>query len=108
MREGHAAGLRLSWRRLHDDSKTKTGCRVTQGALKSRPGEGAGRFGGSIRATLWPTRAFAGGVRWFDELYVWTEGAAPTVTQRARIQINALRDAFKWLEFDLVEQVGVT
>ena len=49
----------------------------------------AGRFGGSIRATLWPTRAFAGGVRWFDELYVWTEGAAPTVTQRARIQINA-------------------
>lgn len=79
-----------------------------QGALEARTGEGAGRFGGSIRATLWPTRAFAGGVRWFDELYVWTEGAAPTVTQRARIQINALRDALKWLEYDLVEQIGVT
>lgn len=79
-----------------------------QSAPKSRTGAGAGRFGGSIRATLWPTRAFAGGVRWFDELYVWTEGAEPTVTQRARIQINALRDTFKWLEYDRVEQVGVT
>lgn len=65
-------------------------------------------FRGSIRATLWPTRAFAGGVRWFDELYVWTEGAAPTTTQRANIQLNSLADAFQWLEYDLVEQVGVT
>lgn len=66
------------------------------------------RFSGSIRATLWPTRAFAGGVRWFDELYIWTEGAAAGTTQRANIQINSLRDAFQWLEYDLVEQVGVT
>ena len=66
------------------------------------------RFSGSIRATLWPTRAFAGGVRWFDELYIWTEGAAAGTTQRANIQINSLRDAFHWLEYDLVEQVGVT
>lgn len=80
----------------------------SQGASGSRQEEGATRFGGSIRATLWPTRALAGGIRWFDELYVWTEGAAPTVTQRARIQINAVRDAFRWLEHDLVEQVGVT
>lgn len=66
------------------------------------------RFSGSIRATLWPTRAFAGGVRWFDELYIWTEGAAAGTTQRANIQLNSLRDAFQWLEYDLVEQVGVT
>ena len=66
------------------------------------------RFSGSIRATLWPTRAFAGRVRWFDELYIWTEGAAAGTTQRANIQINSLRDAFQWLEYDLVEQVGVT
>lgn len=65
-------------------------------------------FSGSIRATLWPTRAFAGGVRWFDELYIWTEGASAGTTHRANIQINSLRDAFQWLEYDLVEQVGVT
>jgi hypothetical protein len=81
---------------------------TASGALKPKSPGGAARFGGSIRATLWPTRAFAGGIRWFDELYVWTEGAAPTVTQRARIQINALRDAFRWLDYELVEQVGVT
>jgi len=71
-------------------------------------GEGAERFQGSIQATLWPTRAFAGGVRWFDELYIWTEGGTATTTQRANIQLNSLRDAFEWLEFDLVEQIGVT
>jgi hypothetical protein len=71
-------------------------------------GENGARFRGDIRATLWPTRAFSGGVRWFDELYVWTEGAAPSTTQRANIQINSMRDAFEWLEYDLVEQVGVT
>jgi hypothetical protein len=80
----------------------------SRGVRDRRAGEGPSRFAGSIRATLWPTRAFAGGVRWFDELYVWTEGAAPTVTQRARIQINAVRDALRWLEYDRVEQVGIT
>jgi hypothetical protein len=69
---------------------------------------GAPRFAGSIRATLWPTRALAGSVRWFDELYIWTEGASPTTTQRANIQLNSMVDAFQWLEYDLVEQVGVT
>src|SRR5512136_1843737 len=92
-----------------DDAQTKQGSTVTpQVALKSRTEEGPARFSGSIRATLWPTRALAGGIRWFDELYLWTEGAAPTVTQRARMQINAVRDAFGWLEYDLVEQIGVT
>lgn len=91
------------------DAQTKQGSTVTpQVALKSRTEESPARFSGSIRATLWPTRAFAGGVRWFDELYLWTEGASPTVTQRARMQLNAFRDAFRWLEYDLVEQIGVT
>jgi hypothetical protein len=80
---------------------------VTPQRSSTAPTE-AKRFSGSIRATLWPTRAFAGGVRWFDELYIWTEGAAAGTTQRANIQINSLRDAFQWLEYDLVEQVGVT
>lgn len=79
-----------------------------QNASKTTSAESATRFRGSIRATLWPTRALAGGVRWFDELYIWTEGAAAGTTQRANIQVNSLRDAFRWLEYDLVEQVGVT
>ena len=77
-------------------------------ASASTASSGSERFSGSIRATLWPTRAFAGGVRWFDELYIWTEGATAGTTQRANIQLNSLRDAFQWLEYDLVEQVGVT
>ncbi|MGZ9031176.1 MAG: hypothetical protein ACXW2G_07370 [Burkholderiaceae bacterium] len=71
----------------------------------AEPAEG---FRGSIRATLWPTRALAGSVRWFDELYIWTEGSPAGTTQRANIQINSLRDVFQWLEYDLVEQIGVT
>lgn len=47
-------------------------------------------------------------MRWFDEFYVWAEGAQPTTTQRARIQLASLRDAFQWLQFDRVEQVGIT
>jgi hypothetical protein len=71
-------------------------------------GESAGNFRGAIRATLWPTRALAGGVRWFDELYIWTEGSDATTTQRANIQMHSLRDAFDWLAYDLVERIGVT
>jgi len=71
-------------------------------------GESVGRFRGSLRATLWPTRSLTGGERWFDELYVWTEGAGASTTERASIQIHALRDAFDWLAFDLIDRVGVT
>lgn len=71
-------------------------------------GESAGNFRGAIRATLWPTRSLTGGVRWFDELYIWTEGADASTTQRANIQLHSLRDAFDWLAYDLVEQIGVT
>jgi hypothetical protein len=31
-------------------------------------------------------------------LYIWTEGGAASTTQRAKIQIDAMSDAFKWLE----------
>jgi hypothetical protein len=65
-------------------------------------------FRGTIHATLWPTRSLVGSVRWFDELYIWTEGAAASTTQRANIQLNSLRDAFEWLAYDLIERVGVT
>ena len=98
----------MASRTAHDEPLRRAPTVTAHGATRAKPAAGASRFGGSIRATLWPTRAFAGGIRWFDELYVWTEGAAPTVTQRAWIQIHALRDAFRWLEYELVEQVGVT
>lgn len=79
-----------------------------QDASEPTSADRAEGFRGSIRATLWPTRALAGAVRWFDELYIWTEGSPAGTTQRANIQLNSLRDAFQWLEYDLVEQVGVT
>lgn len=85
------------------------GMRVTpHQAPKTTESGKAPLFQGTIRATLWPTRAFAGSVRWFDELYVWTETGALSTTQRANVQLNSLRDAFQWLEYDLVEQIGVT
>ena len=72
------------------------------------PAEQTGNFRGAVRATLWPTRSLISSERWFDELYVWTEGGAASTTQRARIQIDAMRDAFLWLGYDLVERIGVT
>jgi hypothetical protein len=68
----------------------------------------AGSFRGAVRATLWPTRSLVSAERWFDELYIWTEGGAAGTTQRARIQIEAIKEAFLWLEYDLIERVGVT
>ena len=73
-----------------------------------RHAESAGNFRGAVRATLWPTRSLVSSERWFDELYIWTEGGAATTTQRARIQIEAMSNAFKWLEYDLVERIGMT
>jgi len=72
------------------------------------PAESAGHFRGAVRATLWPTRSLVSTERWFDELYIWTEGGAASTTQRAGIQIEALRDSFQWLQYDLVERIGVT
>ncbi len=78
------------------------------GIPASGPAERTGNFRGAVRATLWPTRSLISNERWFDELYVWTEGGAASTTQRARIQIDAMSDAFQWLEYDLVERIGVT
>lgn len=79
-----------------------------QPAPETGPAERAGQFRGAVRATLWPTRSLVSTERWFDELYIWTEGGAASTTQRAGIQTEALGDAFKWLQYDLVERVGVT
>jgi hypothetical protein len=75
---------------------------------QTTPAAATRHFRGTIHATLWPTRSLVGSARWFDELYIWTQGATVSTTQRANIQLNSLRDAFEWLAYDLVEQVGVT
>jgi len=63
---------------------------------------------GAVCATMWPTRVLQSRERWFDELYVWTEGFQASTTQRARIQLTALRNAFWMLESERVHTVGVT
>ena len=79
-----------------------------QSASRPTSAEHSGSFRGVVRATLWPTRSLIGSERWFDELYIWTEGGAASTMQRASIQIGAIKDAFSWLEYDLVERIGVT
>ena len=63
---------------------------------------------GDICATVWPTQALNSTVRWFDELYLWTEGFHASTTQRARIQWAALRAAFQMLESEEIDRIGVT
>lgn len=63
---------------------------------------------GSICALMWPTFTLTGRERWFDELYVWTEGFQASTMQRARIQLAALSKAFSLLEHERVRRVGVT
>jgi len=63
---------------------------------------------GSICATIWPTQSLQSAERWFDELYLWTEGFHASTTQRARIQSAALHAAFQMLEYEHVDRIGVT
>jgi hypothetical protein len=63
---------------------------------------------GSICAIMWPTLTLSGGERWFDELYVWTEGFQASTMQRARIQLAALAKGFALLERERVARVGIT
>jgi hypothetical protein len=63
---------------------------------------------GSICATIWPTQSLNSSERWFDELYLWTEGFHASTTQRARIQLAALHAAFQMLECEHLERMGVT
>ena len=61
----------------------------------------AGRAPATSAAPCGPRRllrSLVSSERWFDELYIWTEGGAASTTQRAKIQIDAMSDAFKWLE----------
>jgi hypothetical protein len=75
---------------------------VTLSLDRNRPGET------SVRAAMWPTLALDTDERWFEELYVWTEGFQPGTMQRARIQLNALAKAFVLLEREKVRRIGVT
>ncbi|MFN3565318.1 MAG: hypothetical protein ACK4V1_04950 [Burkholderiaceae bacterium] len=75
---------------------------VTLSLDRNRPGDT------SVRAAMWPTFKLDTDERWFDELYVWTEGFQPGTMQRARIQLNALEKAFVLLEREKVRRVGVT
>jgi hypothetical protein len=65
-------------------------------------------LGGSVCATMWPTRTLAERERWFDELYVWTEGFQASTTQRARIQVAALDHALRMLDCESAQSVGIT
>jgi len=79
-----------------------------QSSSSPSSGESVSRFRGSVRATLWPTRSLLGTQHWFDELYLWTEGGSASTTERAGIQLHALRNAFDWLAYDLIDRIGVT
>jgi hypothetical protein len=63
---------------------------------------------GHVCATMWPTRTLTERERWFDELYVWTEGFQASTTQRARIQVAALDHALRMLDCESADSVAVT
>jgi hypothetical protein len=63
---------------------------------------------GNVCATVWPTHGLNSDERWFDEIYVWTEGFQASTTQRARMQSTALENAFYMLEREHADRVGVT
>ena len=63
---------------------------------------------GSICATMWPTLTLSGRERWFDELYVWTEGFQASTMQRARIQLAALAKGFALVERERIDRLGIT
>jgi hypothetical protein len=63
---------------------------------------------GSVCATVWPTRHLHSPMRWFDELYLWAEGWAPTQDQWYRIQLMGLRHALLMLAREQAEHLCVT
>jgi hypothetical protein len=63
---------------------------------------------GDLCATIWPTCSLQSAERWFDELYLWTEGFEASTTQRARIQAFALKQAFQILDRDESERIAIT
>ncbi len=63
---------------------------------------------GEVCATIWPTRSLHTRVRWFDELYLWTDGFEPSPVQWSRIQLLGLKRGLAMLAHEEAEQVGVT
>jgi hypothetical protein len=63
---------------------------------------------GYVCAAMWPTLSLANNEYWFDELSIWTEGFNVTVTQRARLQVNALRKALSIVQQEKAGTVCVT
>ncbi|HXY21685.1 MAG TPA: hypothetical protein VEI29_03310, partial [Burkholderiaceae bacterium] len=67
-----------------------------------------GSADGAVCATIWPTRSLQTRERWFDELYVWTDGFEPSPVQWSRIQLFGLRRALGMLEREECKQIAVT
>jgi len=63
---------------------------------------------GEVCATVWPTRSLHNRSRWFDELYLWTEGFEPSPVQWSRIQLLGLQTGLAMLAREESEHVGVT
>ena len=63
---------------------------------------------GSVCAVMWPTRSLADKKRWFDDLYVWTEGFEAGTMHRAHIQYRMLGQALHMLEAEHVERAAIT
>lgn len=63
---------------------------------------------GEVCATLWPTRSLHTPLRWFDELYLWTDGFEPTPVQWSRVQILGLNRGLTMLGEEQAERVAVT
>jgi len=63
---------------------------------------------GEICATVWPTRSLHTRERWFDELYLWTDGFEATPIQWSRIQLLGLHRGLGMLAREECDQVGVT
>ena len=62
----------------------------------------------AVCATIWPTRSLHTRERWFDELYIWTDGFEPNPVQWSRIQLYGLRRALDLLAREECKQIGVT
>jgi len=67
-----------------------------------------GTSSAAVCGTIWPTRSLQSRERWFDELYLWTDGFEPNPVQWSRIQLYGLRRALDLLAREECEQIGVT
>jgi hypothetical protein len=63
---------------------------------------------GEVCATVWPTRSLHNRARWFDELYLWTDGFEPSPVQWSRIQLLGLERGLRMLAHEEAEFVGIT